>query len=81
MTGIFVSRAPAGRPKCKRCGRPFTATKEGQEYGLKCARMLAGQVQLDSQALVTGKVLTKGKKVDEPIYVKDKKGEVTAVII
>jgi hypothetical protein len=47
--------------KCLRCNRPFIIRKEGQQYGPKCARMLAGQVQLDSQALVSGVVLWKVK--------------------
>lgn len=49
------------RGKCKRCHRNIIIHKEGQEYGPKCARILAGQVQLDSQALVSGKVLRRTK--------------------
>lgn len=51
---IFTSRR---KPLCLRCHRPFTPTTEGQKYGSKGARKLAGQVELDSMALVSGKVL------------------------
>lgn len=65
-------------PRCKRCGREFTPKKEGQEYGPVCARKLAGQVELDSMALVSGKVLRKPADV---IEVRDGKGNVTTVIV
>lgn len=29
--------------KCARCHRPMTVKKEGQQYGPKCARMVAKQ--------------------------------------
>lgn len=57
MSGIFVSRAPLGLPRCARCKRPFKPKKEGDKYGPRCAMHLAGQVELDSMALVSGKVL------------------------
>lgn len=81
MTGIFTAAATPGKPRCARCGRPFVPKKKGDRYGPKCARKLAGQVELDSQALVSGKVLRKGKEKIVPIYVKGEKGEVTAVIV
>lgn len=45
--------------RCARCNRAFLAKKEGHIYGPVCARRLRGQVQLDSQALVSGTVLRK----------------------
>lgn len=47
--------------KCTRCGKEFTQKTPDQIYGPVCARKLAGQVQIDSQALVSGKVLRKKK--------------------
>lgn len=44
---------------CKRCGKRIIVKTPGQEYGPVCARKLAGQVRLDSMALVSGKVLGK----------------------
>lgn len=44
---------------CKRCGKEFVPKTPGQEYGPVCARILAGQVELDSMVLVSGKVLRK----------------------
>ncbi len=38
MSGIFVSRAPAGEKRCARCHRPFTPRKEGDRYGPACAK-------------------------------------------
>jgi hypothetical protein len=64
MAGIFYSKSRAGLPKCKRCGRPFEPRKEGDEYGPKCARKMAGKVQLGSMALVSGKVLHPQHKKD-----------------
>lgn len=81
MSGIFVSRAPAGLPRCKRCGRPFKPRKEGQEYGPRCVLKLAGQVELDNQALVSGKVLRRKTSPDGVIECRDEKDEVTAVIV
>lgn len=80
MTGIFVSRAPAGRPRCARCHRPFTPKNPDDRYGQKCARKLAGQIQLDSQVLISGKVLRKRNTQDEPIIIRDIDGEVREVI-
>ncbi len=54
------------RHRCARCKRAFRAKKEGQIYGPKCARKLAGQVQLDSMALVSGKVLRKKTSQTNP---------------
>jgi hypothetical protein len=48
-----------GKSDCKRCGREFTPKTPDQEYGPTCARMLAGQTQLDSMVLISGKVLRK----------------------
>lgn len=28
------------KPRCRRCHRHFTPTKEGQEFGRNCARIL-----------------------------------------
>jgi hypothetical protein len=53
------------KAKCGRCGLQFTPKKEGDKYGPTCARKLAGQVQLDSMALVSGKVLRKRPHPDE----------------
>lgn len=49
------------RPRgiCKLCGRRIIIRKVGQEYGRVCARKLAGQIEIDSQVLVSGKVLHK----------------------
>ena len=49
MTGIFVSRAPAGRPRCARCHRPFTPKHEGDRYGPTCARKIAGKPDPECQ--------------------------------
>lgn len=81
MTGIFASIPVAGKQRCARCGRPITPKKAGDLYGPKCARILAGQISLDSQTLVSGKVQRKRKEQSVPIYVKGEKGEVTAVIL
>jgi hypothetical protein len=62
------------KSKCQRYQREFTPKNDVQVYGPTCARKLAGQIQLDSMALISGKVLRKGKEVDEPIYVKGEKG-------
>jgi len=72
---------PETRIRCLRCGRPFVLKRMTDQYGPKCAMKLAGQVQLDSMVLVSGKVLRKGKEKSVPIYIKDEKGEVTAVIL
>lgn len=45
--------------ECRRCHRKFLPKKDDQEYGPTCARKLAGQVQLDSMVLISGKVLRK----------------------
>lgn len=47
---------------CKRCGREFLPKKEGLEYGSVYTRKLAGQVELTSMALVSGKVLRPKKE-------------------
>jgi hypothetical protein len=57
MSGIFTAKATATKARCARCGLLFTPKKVGDKYGPICARKLAGQVQLDSQMLVSGKVL------------------------
>jgi hypothetical protein len=59
MTGIFVSRAPTGKPRCARCHKHFTPKKEGDRYGSSCSRIVA----------------------KDHIEVKNKKGEIVAVII
>ena len=46
-----------GRRECRRCHRMFLPKKPDDMYGPTCARKLAGQVELDSMALVSGKVL------------------------
>jgi len=66
MSGIFTAAATPNKPKCARCGRPFAPKKEGDRYGEKCTRILAGQVMLDSNALVSGKVLRKRTFKDKP---------------
>lgn len=43
---------PSGQSKCKRCGRYFQPKKEGQEYGEKCLRKMAGQTVLSSRFVV-----------------------------
>ena len=42
----------SGQSKCRRCGRPFTPTKEGQMYGEKCLRIMAGQTMLQDRYVV-----------------------------
>ena len=57
---IFSGRNPdATWGKCERCKKPMIIRKEGQKYGRRCARILAGQVELDSNALVSSVVLRK----------------------
>jgi hypothetical protein len=65
MSGIFVSKAPLGRPRCARCKRPFKPKKDGDRYGPRCARKLADQVELDSMTLISGKVLHNRKECAE----------------
>jgi len=43
--------------RCKRCNRIIKIRTPGQEYGRVCARRMAGQISLESQALVSGIVL------------------------
>lgn len=47
MSGIFVSRAPAGKPRCARCHRPFTPKHEGDRYGQTCAKIVAAMQTLE----------------------------------
>lgn len=42
--------------KCRRCHRTFTPTKEGQEYGPKCAKKIAPYPNLEIKNL-KGEVL------------------------
>lgn len=57
---IWAANVPGQKiAKCARCGKAFTPKKEGDKYGSTCARKLAGQVQLDSMELISGKVLHK----------------------
>lgn len=63
---IFRGKDPdAVWGRCKRCGLQIIIRKPGQEYGRVCARKLAGQVQIDSQAVVSGKVLHKTETEQE----------------
>ena len=63
---IFRGKDPDAKwGSCKRCGRAILLDMPGKEYGSVCGRKLAGQVQLDSQALVSGKVLHKKETVQE----------------
>jgi predicted amidophosphoribosyltransferase len=57
MTDISILMTSGRKPLCARCRRPFTPKKEGDKYGPRCAAKLAGQIQLDSMALISGKVL------------------------
>ncbi len=57
--------AESGMSKCKRCGRWFQPKSPDQEYGPVCARKMAGQAVMQ----------------DGIIEVRDKKGELTAVIV
>lgn len=41
-----------GRRQCKRCRKMFLPRKEGQEYGPKCARKMAGQGALDDRTAI-----------------------------
>lgn len=41
-----------GQSVCRRCGRPFTPTKAGQEFGEKCMRKMAGQTMLQDRYVV-----------------------------
>lgn len=40
------------KSRCRRCHRHFTPTKEGQEYGEKCMRKMAGQTMLQDRYVV-----------------------------
>jgi hypothetical protein len=81
MSDDWKLKPPRTKSLCARCHRSFTPKKQGDRYGPTCARKLAGQIQLDGIALVSGKILKKGKCVDVPIYVQGEKGEVVAVIV
>ena len=47
MTGIFARRPVSGRPRCARCGKPFTPRKEGDRYGQTCAKIVAAMQTLE----------------------------------
>ncbi len=66
MSIFSAAHTTDGKRKCLRCGRPFVPRKEGQHYGPKCALKLAGQTEIDSQALVSGKVLPARKMPPSP---------------
>ncbi len=70
-----------GQSVCKRCGRPFTPTKEGQEYGEKCLRKMAGQTMLQDRYVVPPRKRRHKKASADVIECRNEKGEVTAVII
>lgn len=57
MADISNIMVPRVKLLCARCHRPFTPRTEGQKYGRICAMKLAGQVQLDSMALISKRVL------------------------
>ncbi len=48
MTGIFASKATAGKPRCARCKRPFTPKSTDQKYGPHCAQIVAGQIDVSA---------------------------------
>jgi hypothetical protein len=54
MSGIFVCRAPLGKPRCARCKRPFKLKHEGDRYGPKCARIVAAAGTGDARTALEG---------------------------
>ena len=67
--------------RCFRCNRIFKLTKEGQEYGEKCLRKMAGQTMLMDRYVVPPRKRRHKKPAAEVIECRDEKGEVTAVIV
>jgi hypothetical protein len=70
-----------GYRRCFRCNRFFTPTKEGQEYGEKCLRKMAGQTMLQDRYVVPPRKRRHKKAAAAVIEIKDEKGQVTAVIV
>lgn len=56
-----------GQSVCKRCGRPFTPEKEGQEYGEKCMRKMAGQTMLQDRYVVPPRKKRRKKSVMDAV--------------
>ncbi len=64
--GIFVSKpARQLKPKCARCGKPFTPESSDQIYGSWCAKKMAGSHTLP----------------DGTIEIRDAKGRLGTVIV
>lgn len=66
MPGIFASKAVAGKPRCARCKRPFTPKHEGDRYGPRCARKMAGQTYLSALDHVD-RTDAEGEPHDDPV--------------
>jgi len=65
MVGMALKIQESGQSKCKRCGRWFQPKEPDQEYGPICSKKMAGFRKLS----------------DAIIEVRDRKGDITAVIV